>query len=77
MRTEQATEAHSDFDAGRARDVASAAEDERISLGDPQPVHEWAIKLGVTLEHLRELVAQVGPRPCDVQQRLAQPEVMD
>jgi len=54
-----------------------APEEERISLGDPQQMREWASKLGVTQEHLRELVAQVGPRVRDLQQRLSQPEAVD
>jgi hypothetical protein len=51
--------------------------EQRISLGDPQQTQEWALKLGVSPEHLRELVAQVGPRICDLQQRLSQPESVD
>jgi hypothetical protein len=54
-----------------------AVEEERISLGDPQQIREWATKLGITPEHLRELVAQVGPRVCDLKQRLSQPELVD
>jgi hypothetical protein len=50
---------------------------ERISLGDPEQVREWAVKLGVSEEHLRDLVAQVGPRLSDLEQRLSQPEVVD
>jgi hypothetical protein len=49
----------------------------RISLGDPQQVRDWASKLGVSPEHLRELVAQVGPRVSDLKQRLSQPELLD
>jgi hypothetical protein len=52
-------------------------EEERVSLGDQQQTQEWAMKLGVSPEHLRELVAQVGPRICDLQQRLSQPDSMD
>jgi hypothetical protein len=66
MNTEAELQAHVD-----------AASEERISLGDPQQVQEWAAKLGVSPEHLRELVAQVGPRRCDVQQRIGQPEAID
>jgi hypothetical protein len=58
-------------------DTGSDAGDERISLGDPQQVQEWALRLGVSVEHLRELVAQVGPRVSDLQQRLSQPPVVD
>ena len=51
--------------------------EERISLGDPEQVQEWALRLGISAEHLRELVAQVGPRVSDLQQRLSQPPVVD
>lgn len=51
--------------------------EERISLADPQQTQEWALKLGVSAEHLRELVAQVGPRIRDLQQRLSQRDSMD
>jgi hypothetical protein len=53
------------------------AGEERIRLSDPQQVQEWALRLGVSAEHLRELVAQVGPRVSDLQQRLSQPPVVD
>lgn len=52
-------------------------QEERIMLGDPQQIREWATRLGVSQEHLRELVAQVGPRICDLKQRLSQPEIVD
>jgi hypothetical protein len=51
--------------------------EERISLRDPQQVREWAGKLGVSQEQLRELVAQVGPRVRDLQQRLSRPSLAD
>lgn len=77
MRTEGSSLTHSEHDASEAQEASPALEEERISLANPQQVHEWATKLGVTPEHLRELIAQVGPRPCDVQQRLSQPEAID
>lgn len=49
--------------------------EERISLADPEQVHRWAVKLGTSPEHLRELVAQVGPRVSDLQQRLSSPDL--
>jgi hypothetical protein len=54
-----------------------SVDEQRISLGDPQQTQEWALKLGVSPEHLRELVAQVGPRIGDVRQRLSQRDSMD
>lgn len=60
-----------------ARGSGSTEDQERISLGDPHQVQEYARKLGVTAERLRELVAQVGPRVCDLQQRLSQPAIAD
>lgn len=51
--------------------------EERISLAAPEQVQHWAVKLGITAEHLRELIAQVGPRVSDLQQRLSQPELLD
>jgi hypothetical protein len=62
--------------ADSGRDL-SAVEEERISLGDPQQVREWAVKLGTSPEHLRELVAQVGPRVSDLQQRISHPDLDD
>ena len=58
-------------------DEGSAGLDGRISLADAEQVREWAAKLGISAERLRELVAQVGPRVCDVQQRLSQPGAVD
>jgi hypothetical protein len=54
-----------------------SVEEQRVSLGDLQQTQEWALKLGISPERLRELVAQVGPRICDLQQRLSQPDSMD
>jgi hypothetical protein len=54
-----------------------SAEDIRISLGDPRQIEQWATKLGISQEHLRELVAQAGPRLCDVRQRLDRPAAED
>jgi hypothetical protein len=68
MNTEAELQDHVDVD---------GASEQRISLGDPQQVQDWATKLGVSAEHLRELVAQVGPRMRDLRQRLCQPEVND
>jgi hypothetical protein len=64
-------------DHGKLESALESAEEQRISLGDPQQTQEWALKLGVSAEHLRELVAQVGPRICDLQQRLSQGDPMD
>jgi hypothetical protein len=72
-------ESQTQSDPGRAENERElgAVEEERISLGHPQRVREWALKLGVTPEHLRELVAQVGPRVSDLKQRLSQPQLVD
>jgi hypothetical protein len=51
--------------------------EERISLGCPEQVQQWAAKLGISADHLRELIAQAGPRVRDVKQRLSEPEVQD
>ena len=64
-------------DVSNSEAVASSDGEERISLGDPHQVQEWALRLGVSAEHLRELVAQVGPRVSDLQQRLSQPPLVD
>lgn len=51
--------------------------EERISLGNLEQVRQWAVRLGISQEQLRKLVAQVGPRVADLQQRLSQPELLD
>ena len=51
----------------------SGTEDERISLANAEQVQHWAHKLGVTVEHLRQLVAQVGPRVTDLAARISMP----
>jgi hypothetical protein len=58
-------------------DESTTDAEERISLAHPEQVNAWATKLGVSAEHLRELIAQVGPRVSDLQQRLSQPEALD
>jgi hypothetical protein len=57
----------------------SAADDEveRISLAHPEQIHHWAQHFGVSVEYLRELVAQVGPRVTDVAAHLNAPEGRD
>jgi hypothetical protein len=58
-------------------DETTTQPEERVSLAHPEQVTAWATKLGVSAEHLRELIAQVGPRVSDLQQRLSQPEAQD
>jgi hypothetical protein len=70
-------ESRTQSDLAESERELGAVEEERISLGHPQQVREWALKLGVTPEHLRDLVAQVGPRVSDLKQRLSQPELVD
>jgi hypothetical protein len=53
------------------------ADSERISLGDSIQVHTWAHRLGTTPEHLRQLIARVGPRVSDLAAELSRPETMD
>jgi hypothetical protein len=77
MRFEGAASTGGDVSGGEAQPGTDRDGEERISLGDPRQVQEWALKLGVSPEHLRELVAQVGPRVSDLQQRLSQPPVVD
>jgi hypothetical protein len=77
MRSEEESRIQSDAGGARAEGELGTLGEERISLGDPRQVQEWATKLGVSQEHLRELVAQVGPRVSDLQQRLSQPEIVD
>lgn len=52
-------------------------EAERISLANPEQTRHWAQHFGVSVEYLRELVAQVGPRVTDVAARLDAPEARD
>jgi hypothetical protein len=77
MSTAPGTSTASDVASAEAVASSDVGAEERISLGDPEQVHQWALKLGVSAEHLRELVAQVGPRVSDLQQRLSQPPVVD
>jgi hypothetical protein len=51
--------------------------EERISLSDLEQVRQWAVRLGISQEQLRKLVAQVGPRVADLQRRVNQPELLD
>lgn len=50
---------------------------EQINLADSAQVDRWATKLGLTAEHLRELVARVGTRVSDLEQELSRPENLD
>jgi DNA-binding phage protein len=50
---------------------------ERISLADTRGMAQWATKLGISAEHLRELVARVGPRVRDLLAELTRPESLD
>ena len=56
---------------------AANEEVERISLANPEQTHHWAQHFGVSVEYLRELIAQVGPRVTDVAARLSAPEARD
>jgi hypothetical protein len=51
--------------------------DQRLSLSDVAQVERIALKLGVSADRLREVVAQVGPRLEDVLARLAQRDSVD
>lgn len=48
-----------------------------ISLADPAHLEHWASKLGITSEHLRELIGRVGPRVRDLTAELARPSNVD
>jgi len=49
----------------------------RISLGDSLLVGNWAKRLGVSPERLREVIAQVGPRAADVMAHISKSSEMD
>jgi len=73
---------HTDFmsidpDPSQAPPGAEQDHETHITLADIAQVHAWATKLGVTPEKLREALAEVGPRVCDIRRRLAQPELAD
>jgi hypothetical protein len=51
--------------------------DQHVELGDPAQVERVATRLGITAEHLRELVARVGPRVVDLETELGRPESLD
>jgi Protein of unknown function (DUF3606) len=54
-----------------------AESDERISLADTRRLDDWATKLGISAQHLRELIARVGPRIRDLLAELNRPESVD
>lgn len=74
---ERESQSHLDSSGADAPVELGSVEEERVSLAEPVQVRNWASRLGISPERLRELVAQVGPRLCDLQQRLNQPEVVD
>jgi hypothetical protein len=43
---------------------------QRISLGQPHEVRDWARKFGVSEEELKQAVAQVGNQADDVERQL-------
>jgi hypothetical protein len=43
---------------------------DRINLNEDQEVRDWAKSLGVTEQHLREVVRRVGPMVKDVKAHL-------
>lgn len=51
--------------------------DERISLSDIAQMERVARKLGVSVVHLREVIAQVGPRLEHVVAKLTQRDSVD
>lgn len=51
--------------------------DQHISLSDVTQVARVALKLGVSADRLREVIAQVGPRLEDVSAKLAQRDSVD
>lgn len=48
-----------------------------VDMGDVAGVESWASKLGITAEHLRELIARVGTRVSDLEAELARPDSLD
>ena len=48
-----------------------------IDLADSASVASWASKIGITPEHLRELIARVGPRLSDLEAELSRPDSLD
>ncbi|RYZ06117.1 MAG: DUF3606 domain-containing protein [Myxococcales bacterium] len=60
-----------------ALESIDADSDERISLSDAAQVQRVAVRLGVSAERLRDVVAQVGPRLQDIATKLTQRDSVD
>lgn len=48
-----------------------------IDMADHASVESWASKLGTSAEHLRDLIARVGPRVQDLEAELNRPDSLD
>jgi len=51
--------------------------DDHIDMADSSRLEQWASRLGIASEHLRELIARVGPRASDVMAELSRPDSLD
>lgn len=65
------------IESSRPTSANTYVDDDHIELSDHRQVEEWARRLGIGSDRLRELVARVGPRVSDIAAELNRPDSLD